>query len=260
MFESISSANPAATTPAERLLARIADPTLGPDRAAAIYGDLLEISATRGPLWFWTAYARTLVSLGWRTPAAFLVAIASVRVMCLIYPRWIQHMARHLPGAWQVSMFFGQLAVASGPLLNAIAMCLWFALPYAWMRFGLRDRLTQFACVLFLCTLPVFSFQVWLIDLSSGITMLALLAALLSSRWRRPLIVLTSTSVTAIAAIVACFHVLASSEHQAFRSFSPTRGVGWLITAFALAGAAFVCSLLHRRLLHPHSQERAAHA
>lgn len=38
-------------TLAEALLARIT----GPTRAAAILGDLLELSATRGRLWFWTA-------------------------------------------------------------------------------------------------------------------------------------------------------------------------------------------------------------
>jgi hypothetical protein len=195
---------------AERLLARITDPT----RAAAIFGDLLELAATRGRLWFWTAYTRTLISLGWRTPAAFLIALTSVRIMVFVYPRWVHHVLRHLTGEWPVSMFLGQLAVAFGPLLNAIAMCLWFALPYAWMRFGLRDRLTQFACVLFFCTLPVFSFQMWLIDLSSILTMLAV-------------------------------------DHQRFITFSPTKGVGWLTTAFALSVAAIVCSRLHRWLLKP---------
>ncbi len=232
----------------EAILARITDPT----RAAAILGDLLELSATRGRLYFWTAYARTLISLGWRTPAAFLIALTSVRIMCLVYPRWVQLMLRHLHSEGQVSMFFGQLAVASGPLLNAIAMCLWFALPFAWMRFGLRDRLTRYACVLFFCTLPVFSFQMWLIDVSSILTMLALLAALLTPLWRRPLAVLALTSATAIAAIT-CFRILATIDHQRFITFSPTKGVGWLTTAFALSIAAIVCSRLHDHLLRPRS-------
>jgi hypothetical protein len=60
---------------AESLLARLTTRT----RAAAILGDLLELSATRGRLWFWTTYARTLLSLGWRTaPAAFVLAFASM--------------------------------------------------------------------------------------------------------------------------------------------------------------------------------------
>ena len=44
----------------EWLLARF----VGPVRATAILGDLLEISTTRGGLWLWAAYARTLISLG----------------------------------------------------------------------------------------------------------------------------------------------------------------------------------------------------
>jgi hypothetical protein len=44
-------------------------------------GDLLEISATRGRHWFWIAYSRTLISLGWRTPVAFVGAIVGVRFM-----------------------------------------------------------------------------------------------------------------------------------------------------------------------------------
>ncbi len=230
---------------AESILAR----TIGSARAAAIYGDLLELAAARGRLWFLAAYLRTLLALTWRAPAAFLVALACVRIMCRVYPMWVQHAVRHLPAQWQGSMFYGQLAVASGPLLNAIAMCLWFALPFAWMRFGLRDRLTTFACVMFFSTLGALSFRVWLIDVSSILTALAILAALLSSRWRRPFAVLALTSATAIAAIVSCFRLLAMSQHQPFITFSPTKGVGWLVTAFALAIAAFVCSRAHRRLL-----------
>ena len=39
-------------TPAEWLLARLTEP----ERAAAIYGDLTEMAATRGRLWFAAAY------------------------------------------------------------------------------------------------------------------------------------------------------------------------------------------------------------
>ena len=71
MLESFSSVDSSRTAPTEWLLARIA----GPNRAAAIMGDLVELSSTRGRLWFWTAYARTLISLGWRTGgSAFILA------------------------------------------------------------------------------------------------------------------------------------------------------------------------------------------
>ena len=54
----------------EALLALIA----GPARAAAILGDLTEMAATRGRLWFYAAYARTLFSLTWRIVLALFVA------------------------------------------------------------------------------------------------------------------------------------------------------------------------------------------
>ena len=56
----------------EALLARLTDPT----RAAAIYGDLVELAASRGRAWFWLAYLRTLATLLWRTPTAFGRGIA----------------------------------------------------------------------------------------------------------------------------------------------------------------------------------------
>ena len=207
------------------------------------------MAAARGRVWFWMAYARTLIALTWRTQAAFLIAVVSVRTMCFVYPMWVQYELRHLAAGWHINMFFGQLAVASGPFLNLIAMCLWFVLPYVWMRFGRRDRLTQFAGALFLSTFPVFSFREWLIDASSIATMIVLLGAILSSRWRRPFAVLAITFATTVAAITIFFRALAMSANHAFRTFAPTKGEGWLTAVFALAVAALVCSVLHRRLL-----------
>ena len=230
---------------AESILALFA----GHERAAAIYGDLTEMAATRSRLWFAAAYLRTLISLGWRGPVAFLVALASVMIMWRVYPMWVQHAVRHLPTQWQVNMLSGKLAVASGPFLNTIAFCLWFALPFAWFRFGYRDRVTQFACVMLLSTFPVYGFRVWLIDISSFLTMLAIVAALLAPLWRRPFAVLALTCITGIVALVGCFRLLAMSQHQHFQTFSPTKGIGGFTAAFALAIAAFVCSLLHRWLL-----------
>jgi len=210
----------------------------GRDRAAAIYGDLVELAATRGRAWFWMAYARTLMALTWRAQAAFVISVVSVRTMCFVYPRWVQFQLQHLAAGMHINMFFGQLAVASGPCLNLIAMCLWFVLPYVWLRFGRRDRLTQLACVLCLSTLSVFGFREWLVDVSSIVTMVVLLAAIVSSRWRRAFAVLATTFATVGIAMMI-----------PFRALVPTKGFDWLTTTFALAVAALVCSVLHRRLL-----------
>lgn len=221
----------------------------GRDRAAAIMGDLAELATSRGRLWFYISYARTLLAVGWRAGAAFLVALASVRVMTRLYPMWVQHQLHHLAAARQVNMFFGQLAVTTGPLLDAIAMCLWFTLPFAWVLFGRHDRVTRSAMALFCSTLPVFSLGAWLIDASLILTLLVLLAALFSSGWRRPMVVVALTSMTAIAGIIASIRLLALLAHRAFLTFTPSRGVGWLSTAFALGLAGIVCTRLHAVLL-----------
>ncbi len=47
---------------------------IGPQRASAIMGDLEELAATRGRLWFAAVYLRTLITLGWRSPVALVAA------------------------------------------------------------------------------------------------------------------------------------------------------------------------------------------
>src|ERR1035437_8801804 len=103
----------------EALLARVTDST----RAAAILGDLEELAATRGRLWFWTAYARTIISLAWRPPAAFLLGYFAFELMMCLVPMWI----RHTPPVWSsTSLNFARM----DPLVDAVTVPLWFALPY----------------------------------------------------------------------------------------------------------------------------------
>lgn len=220
----------------------------GAERGSAIYGDLVELAATRDRTWFWTVYTRTLIALIWRTQIAFVIAVASVWVMCRVYPMWVQYRLGHLAAGWHVNMFFGRVAVVSGPYLNLIAMCLWFALPFAWLAFGRRDGLTRFAGILFLTTLPVWSFREWLLDVSSIATAVVLLAAILSSHWRRPFAILAITCVTGVTAVLLLIRLLAMSAGRAFVT-APTKGIGWLTITLALAIATVVCCLLHRRLL-----------
>lgn len=233
--------------------------TAGAERGTAVYGDLTEMAATRDGAWFWLAYARTMAVLTWRWVAAFVIALASMRMMWWIYPLWFQYQLHHMAAEWHVNMYFGRFAVVSGPYLNLISYCLWFALPFAWFAFGRKDRLTRFAGVLFLATLPLY-FRFWLIGVSSAGTIIVLAGALFSSYWRRAFAVLAVTCAVGIAIVTAAFRVLAMSAGREFRTYSPTRGVGWLAMTFALALAALVCSALHRRLLQPQRPEGVAHA
>ena len=48
-----------------RLAQRILSLVVRGDRAAAMVGDLVEEATARGPLWFWTAIARTTLAFFW---------------------------------------------------------------------------------------------------------------------------------------------------------------------------------------------------
>jgi len=234
MPESISSANISRTAPAEWLLARVA----GSTRATAILGDLTEMAQTRGRLWFWIAYARTLVSLGWRTPVAFLLAIASVKFMLVRVLHLVAHYGAHHLG--DVGLFGEMNREVLWNLPMVIAQCLFFALPFVFVCYGRRNRLTQLACTLLLITIPVYTALPWVRDLSGVLTLLAIVAALLLSLWRRPVIVLAATSVTAIAVVTTCAYILTSVFHH--RKVFACEAIG-------IAIALMVCSHLHGWLL-----------
>jgi hypothetical protein len=225
----------------------------GPNRGTAIYGDLTELAATRGAAWFWMAYARTLISFAWRMPVAFAAAIASVWIMSQLYPMWVQYQLHHLTSGWHVDMFFGRVALVSSPFLQAIAMCLWFVLPFAWLAFGRQDSMARLAFALCLSTLPVFSYRIWLIDASCAVTLTLLASSLFSSHWRRPFAVLAITSLTVVAAVWTLLRLLAMNGGHAWATYTPPRDLRWLATTCALAIAALVCSRLHRRLLAGHT-------
>jgi len=57
---------------AESVLALFA----GRERAAAIYGDLAEMAANRGRVWFAAAYVRTLAIVSWRIIATVVFAMS----------------------------------------------------------------------------------------------------------------------------------------------------------------------------------------
>ena len=133
----------------EWLLSRV----VGHDRAAAIVGDLLEVSELRGKLWFWSAFLRIWVSLTWRRPVAWIGACAcGILLVELWQYQWRSLSLHHFtPG--------GQAApLPLIALLAGIAAPLWFALPYGILRFGLRDRFTQLCCAMFLRTTVTFFF------------------------------------------------------------------------------------------------------
>ena len=201
------------TRPAEWLLARLT--TL--DRAAAILGDLTEMAAIRGSLWFWTAYVCAVISLGWRTGgSAFLLALICRKfvfgpILLLLMYHPIGHM--HAAGFPGVS---NQIKIITWNAMFVIAQCLMFALPFAVVRFGWRDRLTQLVCVFSLIATAAYSLIPWFMDISGVLTALTVVAALLLPLWRRPLIILAATCFTATAFAVAWLATLVFGLHRSF--------------------------------------------
>jgi hypothetical protein len=243
MFESL--AHRSRTSPAEWLLARI----IGQDRAAAIMGDLEELAATRGRLWFWTTYVRALIALGWRTGGpAFLLAFLWVRFM---YSKVIWWMMNHRTSQLMDAGLFGEnsphvrMLCWNISLVTAQFLC--FATPFVLVRFGVRNRLTQLACALFLVTIPVYSLRPWVMDLSGIATLLLIAAALVAAPWRKPLAVLAGTCLPAIAVKATYLFFLPIHRYPHI----PRMPASWVIVsdATSFAVAAIVCLNLYRLLL-----------
>src|ERR1035438_3158138 len=106
------------TSPAESLLALFA----GSDRAAAILGDLTEMAATRGRLWFVAAYARTLFSFTWRIVLALFVADIGRQMIFDLFHLYIGHTPavwRNATGSWL------DLRNSTGPLPACVISARW---------------------------------------------------------------------------------------------------------------------------------------
>jgi hypothetical protein len=232
------------TSATEWLLARLTTP----DRAAAILGDLEELSATRGRLWFWTTYARMLISLGWRTPVAFVLAIVGMRLFfSTILPCLTIHTRHHLsdPGLFGQENLRVSIFVWNVSLVTAQALC--FVLPYVALRFGLRNRLTLLASGLFILAVPVYVFTPWVRDLSGILTTLAVIIALAAPLWRKPLTVIAGTILTAATVKILSVPILVGIYHRNF--FMVPASKRSLLDVLAFAVATMVCVFLHRRLL-----------
>ena len=232
------------TSLAEVFLALITDPT----RAAAMMGDLTEMAATRSRLWFWTAYVRALISLGWRTPFAFVLAIVAKRfIVRAILPFDVNHRVSHLADAGRFGSYHPQIRIITWNLTMVLARWLIFALPFAAVRFGLRNRLSQLTSALFLFALPVYVLRPWVMDLSGILIAATVAAAFLIPPWRRPMIVLAAASVTAIATTVSGLYLLGLVFHHNFLWLTAFDVA--IYDAIGLALAVVLCLHLNRLLL-----------
>jgi len=220
-------------------------------------GDLLEVSASRGRLWFWTAYTRTLIALGWRTPVAFLCAYAFSTWMATgAFPMIRSLVRKHFRDAYHNAP---RVIFHVSPWHAPLGICLtslWFILPFVLVRFGLRDRLAQLSCAIFLLTIPYITLLPAGVNFA-GLFAIILVAAALSLRaWRRHMIVLAaSIAPIAIATSLSLKIVLSPKIWYLFLPSGYTLSGPQLQRALhlyrglELCIAAVVCSYLYRRLL-----------
>ena len=81
-------------------------------------------------------------------------------------------------------------------------------------------------------------------DLAGVLMAIAVISALITPLWRKPMIVLAATCVTATAAVTTCVYILWSIYRQHYHTLSI-----YSSEAIGLALAAIVCVYLHRWLL-----------
>jgi hypothetical protein len=247
--------------PAEFFLAL----AVGPTRAAAISGDLLELAANRSRLWYYTLYLRTLFALTWRTPAAFLIACAAFTAL--------YQLNVHFLNPWG-SAHRGISNIPHAYIIRSLTFInyqLWFLAPFAAFKYGLRDRITRFTlaaalvgmCAYYFIALPNFPLAFTVLALCT------LTGLLLSARRRSAVIAVTTTTVVG-AIVLLNLHFLAHlytwiDEHKPLNhtshfvffetgyAFPHTLFwiVTWTIAVLNMLALAFVYARLHRLLSRP---------
>lgn len=235
----------------ESILALFASPT----RAAAMMGDLTEMARTRGRGWFVAAYTRTLLALTWRIVLALFVADIGRQLIFDLFHLYIGH----TPAAWRnATGSWLDLLNSSGPLLACIMSTLWFALPFAAVRYGVRDRFVQLTFAIAVGTTVAFLAIPFASLLVASATLALAAAAFLSRAWRKPLEVLLWTGAAGVLAIA-----VASVLRFRFPQLLSAHGHGPLAAnAYALLFQtgllvlAFVCSRLHTLLLEASPTDR----
>jgi len=255
MPKSISSANSSRTAPAEWLLARVTNPT----RAAAILGDLTEMAGTRGRLWFWLAYFRTLLELGWRVSFSFVLGCATFSViywLCSFWRVWLLHALR----LGQPYMLL-HMPTYIWPFLYNVTIPMWFTAPFAVARYGVRDRFVRLTLLFTLAMTCALLYPHPITLLFVAIMLCAIAVSLFSERWRKPVFVLAATTAAGTAAYMGMSEVVAvgfwyfrHGKHFPFEGdFAAPHRIFWIaMWAIALSSMfilTFVCSRMYRWLL-----------
>ena len=171
----------------ELVLARV----VGQAQAQAIVGDLLELSSTRGRLWYYAASLQTIVSFTWRLPATILAGCLAF----IIFQRLERSMLQQLWHSWMTHRYITEA-------LRSAVLDLSFVVAATAFLYGVKDRLFKLSFAAFvLVSLIYFCFGIPLVLFALiGLGSMALASSLISGMWRGALLVLALTAAVGILA------------------------------------------------------------
>ena len=247
--------------PSRNLTEIVLTRVVGRDRAEAIVGDLLELASSRGRLWYYVASLGTVLSFTWRLPAAFLIACFSfltvqyLSSLMLTVPLW-HALGKHL-----------YITETLGRAVRDLS----FVVPFAVVKYGVKDRLSKVSIASFVVTgLVYFCFNKPLLVLALvALGLLAIVGSLASSNWRRTFLILAFTSTVGVLvdfnlgnfAHLGCWIYAhkplneTSHYHYFELGYAFPRTVFWIVTwtmsILDTLVLCFVCSSLHRYFLPP---------
>ena len=232
-------------------------------RAASMVGDLLELQAQKGQLWFWLSLARVVLALAWRRQLAFVAAFMFGAGAC---------------SGLQVTESMGFAALASGqlPWMNlfwVFLYILWFVAVYTAIGYGLRDRVAQLALALSVVTIPVVRYgpQRAILTACLGLSLCIVMASLFTRERRRAVLVPLGVAVVGFGAGMPAMYLADQyrkfivpmprtvAEIQAGIQAHPS--IGWmylsmiLVTVWTMAAA---CSRIHDLLMRNPSPDSEA--
>jgi len=228
----------------------------GVDRGAAMYGDLEELAVTRGRLWFWWEYlsifVRLLISRRiWANGIsafiwAYLVAFRAHLGGTML--SWTQSQFRPLNHvmpwsltAWRfmpLHSFWFLVMMSSGTFAP-------FLLVFVLVRYGLRDRLSQMTCAMFLLTLLFFSLWRGFGNIVLVAAEIMLVAALCLRQWRRPALVLIASVLAGLYALRVQYRLIPFQFHVLSQAYY-RHAIHFYV---AYAAMAVTCLILHRYLI-----------
>jgi len=231
---------------AEWMLERAA----GDVRGVAIYGDLLELAATRGRVWFWMAYVRTLVALVWRTAAGICLGLAVVAANRLVFgENWHRFVFFHFPHAWRfphgragMSIYnFLYRAVASANVTGCLLTS------YAAVKYGIHDKMARAALPVSVMLASAMALaRVWpLAVLLLGLAIATTACALLVSEWRGAFASVAAT-LAAGTIVAGCLLWADRLFHDRWFSVGPEM---WVIYVLDMVFVVGISARLHGRFV-----------